>query len=534
VNSIKKIIFTVIILQFHTTIFDATAQPDATVPTYHWANSCLRYLRLRGYLDSLNMIQQPFSVRPVVKALNDAKRYINQATVKASMKDQWLIDFLVDEFTIEPSGFPEAGKLLIQPGIWTDQLIISQNDETKFYTRLRSQLGVKLGKNLYFYNGTVLDQSLLDDPLYAGKKWRGFSAYTEQAYVRFAKKGWGPAKLDFAVTLGRDFLNWGSGKTGRLLFSDHAQPLDFLSLALKYKGLQLTTMAADLDQWRLSDSLVQRYGTMVANRFLSAHRLTFNFNNRFYLGLTEALLYGGPRSTWELKYHNPMLYYHGELINGGGYDGNGFLYLDFDWYPLRNWELYGEVLVDDFQVEKTGSGDLEPNEIGLIFGLQHANVLGIDASWLGIEYVRVANRTYNSRFEWEKLVHFNRPVGYALGNNFDRWNAKAYYFPRKGLETGVEFDYIRKGEGSVLDSWDTPWSNYTLSEGYHEPFPAGVVEKSAIIGLSLKYYFSTNAIIETRLRYQDVVNANHQSGKNETNWSVFFMLHWDISKNLDY
>jgi len=508
--------------------FSVSAQSQLTIPGYHWAYRYIHQLRLGGYLSELNTIQQPYTVTQVVNSLTNFQKQIQHEIIKPTNQEQWLIDLLAKKFLHKSTLKADSTKLLvIQPGIWGDELIFSNNNETKFYTQLRSQLGFKLGKNLYFYNGMLLDQSLLDDSIYSGEKWRGFAAYTEQAYLRFTNFG-------FRFTLGRDFLNWGSGKTGRLLFSDHAQPLDMLSVNFRYRGLQFTALAADLDYWMLADSLVQKYRTQKANRFLSAHRLTINFYNKFYLGLTEALLYGGPNANWELKYHNPMLYYHGELLNGGGHDGNGFLYLDFDWYPCRNWEFYGEILIDDFQLEKTDSGDLEPNETGLILGFQYSDWFGLHGSLLGLEYIRVANRTYNSSFEWEKFVHFNKPIGYYLGNNFDRWNLKANYFPINELQVGLEFDYLRKGEGSILDQWDTPWVNYTLAEGYEEPFPYGIVEKSFLITLNLKYHFRMNAIFESQISYRNIDNTLHEIGINQDSWSFFFSFHWDWKTGFTY
>jgi hypothetical protein len=340
--------------------------------------------------------------------------------------------------------------------------------------------------------------------------------------------------FEFQLTIGRDFLNWGSGKTGRLLFSDHAQPLDHVAVGFKYKGLQFTLLAAQLDQWRLADSLVRAYGTLKADRYLSAHRLTINFKNKLHLGLTEALLYGGPDANWELKYHNPVLYYHGELLNGGGSDGNGLLYLDWDWYPWRNWEFYGEFLIDDLQLEKTVPGDLEPNEVGTILGIRNSDLLGLKGSLVGLEYVRIANRTYNSPYEWEKFIYFNRPIGYCLGNNFDRWNVMASYWIMKGFQVKLTYDYIRQGEGSILDGWDTPWINYTLAEGYDEPFPYGIVEKSAIISLNLRYHCRFNAMIESQVSYGNIANVGHQSGENKNSWTLFFRLHCDIGRTWFY
>ena len=525
----------ILIIIFALLSLKASAQTQLTLPAYHWAYPYLHQLRLGGYLKDLNTNQQPYTLKQLVNSLTNSKKEIQQGIIKPNRHEQWLIDLLRREFVHQSNQKGDSTQLLlIQPGIWADEFAISDKKETKFYTQLRSQFGIQLGKNLCFYNGMLLDQSLLDDSLYTGEKWRGFAAYTEQAYLRFTIDDLRFTNFDFRFTIGRDFLNWGTGKTGRLLFSDSAQPMDHVAIDFRYKGLQFTTIAADLDQWLLSDSLAQHYGVTTANRFLSAHRLTVNFKNKFHLGLTEALLYGGPNSNWELKYHNPLLYYHGELLNGGGYDGNGFLYLDFDWYPKKNWEFYGEILVDDFQLEKTGSGDMEPNEVGLLFGMQHSNLLGIDGGLVGIEYVRIANRTYNSGFEWEKFVHFNRPIGYDLGNNFDRWHFKVNYFPLRGLQAGMDFDYIRKGEGSILDQWDTPWTSYTLSDGYDEPFPYGVVEKSSVITFNLKYHFAVNCMIESQVRYQNIKNLDHQPGRSENSWALFFKVHWDIGRRFHY
>ncbi len=499
------------------------AQTNATIPTYHWAYEYIHQLRLRGYLSDLNTIQEPYIEKDVSLSLIQLQNKIQQGKIISTQKDKYLIDYLINDFQLKR----QSNGLIYEAGIWADESILKDRDDTKFYTQLRSQVGVGLHENLYFYNGIRLDQSLLDDPIYAGKKWRGFVCYAEQAYLRYSNS-------NFRFSIGRDFLNWGSGKTGRLLFSDHAQPFDHLAAEFKYKGLQFTLLAAELDQWRLADSLVVKYGTQKANRYLSAHRLTISLKNKLSIGLTEALLYGGPNGNWELKYHNPLLYYHGELLNGGGSDGNGFLYLDFDWYPWRNWEFYGEFLVDDLQLEKTVTGDLEPDEIGMIFGFQHSDLFGLNGSLVGLEYVRIANRTYNSAKDWEKFVYLNRPIGYSLGNNFDRWNLTTKYWLMRGLQLGLVYDYIRKGPGSILDRWDTPWMSYTLAEGYHEPFPCGVVERSSIITLNLKYHFSANTMIASQVCYQNIENAFHEIGTNQNNWSLFFAFHWNWNTHFTY
>lgn len=517
----------ILILCFSIIKVNSFAQTSATIPTYHWAYPYLSQLRLKGYFAELNTIQQPYTQGQIANSLTKINDHVQQGKLKPSSRDRWMLDRLADEFLEKINAAQSDKKLIMQPGIWADQTVRHEEERTTSSTGLRSQAGVGFGEQLYFYNGIRLDQALVDDPNYAGRKWNGLAAYTEQAYLRYSAPR-------FELILGRDFLNWGSGRTGRLLFSDHAQPMDQLKINFTYKALSFTALAVDLDQCDLSDSLVAEYRIKKANRFLTAHRLTINFYNTLYIGFTEALVYGGPNSSWELKYHNPLLYYHGELLNHGGYDGNGLLYLDFNFFPWRNWQCYGEILVDDFQLEKSEQVDLEPNQIGLIFGFRHADIFGWQGSAIGLEYIRIANRTYNSWQEWEKFVHFNRTIGYALGNNFDRWNMVADYWLMNGLQLGLECDVIRKGEGSVLDSWDAPWENFTVAQGYHEPFPCGVIEHSKILTFKLKYHFTRRAILQSQVSYQDVTNFSHIKGTNSHNWSALINLHWHWTTHLHY
>ncbi|MCU0643710.1 MAG: capsule assembly Wzi family protein, partial [bacterium] len=480
-----------------------------------------------GFLTDLNVIQQPYTQGQIANSLTKINDQFQQGTLKPTFQDRWMLDLLAQEYKVRTKEESTEQKLIMQPGIWADQSIHYDAEDTKIYTGIRSQAGVGFAEKLCFYNGIRLDQALVDDPNYAGRKWNGLAAYTEQAYLRYSAPR-------FELTLGRDFLNWGSGRTGRLLFSDHAQPLDQLKINFNYKALSFTALAVDLDQWELSDSLVAEYRIKKANRFLTSHRLTINLFNTFYIGFTEALVYGGPHSSWELKYHNPLLYYHGELLNHGGYDGNGLLYLDFDCYPWRNWQFYGEILIDDFQLEKSEQVDLEPNQIGMIFGFRHAGIFGWQGSTIGLEYIRIANRTYNSWQEWEKFVHFNKTIGYELGNNFDRWNMIADWWLMNGLQLGLECDIIRKGEGSVLDPWDAPWENFTVAQGYHEAFPYGVIERSTIFTMKLKYHFARTAIIESQISYRNITNFFHIPGKDHQGWSGMIKLHWHWTTDCYY
>ncbi|MFZ5516807.1 MAG: capsule assembly Wzi family protein [Candidatus Zhuqueibacterota bacterium] len=519
-STYKRIIFLTFLLSL-----PVIALAQETIPLYHWGYTYLDQLALRGYLKDLNTIQKPYYLADVEGALIKLNENVTSGSVTLSARDRWMLRYLMQEFA-KPHG-EKRGDMNIMVGVWADQYAQLDENETRHYTQLRSQCGLHVGEHLYFYNGGLLDQFLYNDPDYTGNKWRGFAGYLEQGYARYSNSF-------LNITFGRDYIYWGSGRTGRLLFSDNARPLDIFSVVLKYKAISLTTLAANLDQWTMADSLVQKYSVGTANRYLSAHRMTICLGDRFKIGLAEMLLYGGPNSTWELKYHNPLLYYHGELLNHGGYDGNGMLYLDVDWYPWSNWEFYGELLIDDFQVEETAPGDLEPNEIGYIVGLLKSGLPGLNGATLGMEYVRVANRTYNSLKDWEKFVFYNRPIGYSLGNNFDRWHVTAdYWFPQR-FKMSMAFDYIRKGEGSVLDQWLEPWRSYTVAQGYDEPFPFGAVETSSITTLGLSWHVTPAFLMDISYRYFEVENYSNEPGADRNNWEANVKFHWNGKHLFNY
>ena len=179
-NILKILCITVrasLVLTFTSLLFHSIsqAQTNATISTYHWANEYIHQLRLRGYLSDLNTIQEPYIEKDVLHSLIQLKNKIQQGKIIPTQQDKYLIDYLVNEFQLKR----QSKSLIYEAGIWADESVLKDKDDSRFYTQLRSQVGVGLNENLYFYNGIRLDQQLLDNPKYSGKERRGFAGYTE-------------------------------------------------------------------------------------------------------------------------------------------------------------------------------------------------------------------------------------------------------------------------------------------------------------------------------------------------------------------
>jgi hypothetical protein len=114
---------------------------------------------------------------------------------------------------------------------------------------------------------------------------------------------------------------------------------------------------------------------------------------------------------------------------------------------------------------------------GSLVGGQWADPGGVDGITLGAEYAQVRHRTYNQPNLWNRYLHRNQPVGYR-GNDLEDLTVELRGWLARTLRGRMVWRQSRQGEGRITDPWTTPWMAYTVEQGYHEPFPSGVVERT--------------------------------------------------------
>jgi len=503
---------------------------NETLPTYHWAYEYIDQLRLRGYFEDLFVLNKPYTRGEIARCLLKIKKG------KINPQDVFLLERLYQEFTEEMAALTTKHRpnsfgfgTVLMPTLKKDT-----QTEMKSSGTYRAGAGFSIGDRLTVRTTVNFDDDLVRDPTYWGKKKWGKAGYSEQGYARI--------KLGrFRIRFGRDFMKWGSGRSGNLLISDYARPMDFFSMNARFEFLKLSYFIADLDRMWLPDSLAVKYKSDDARRYLAVHRLDLKlWRGRVNLGLSEAVLFGGPQRGLEFAYISPFITYYGVVENdrtgyANGGNGNLFASLDFDLFPGRNYELFGEILIDDLQVERTGPGDLEPPEWGLLLGCQIADPFQWKDITLRMEYVRITNRTYNTTARWEKFLNYNRPIGYFLGNDFDRWELNINRWFSKDLQIGLGFERIRRGEGRIEREFDMPWMNYTVEEGYSEPFPTGIVEKTNSGKIEILYQPSANWRAFLLAKYSDIKNTNNTQGVNDSGWflKVGVWFEWEWTRSME-
>jgi len=330
-------------------------------------------------------------------------------------------------------------------------------------------------KNLFLYGAFLLDEHKAKDKFYTGKKWRGLAGGVEESFVFYQSKF-------FDVKAGRFASFWGERNS---LVLSARNNLDGFEYSFHWGKLVLSYRLAKLDGLNPDKDTV----SVFENRYFAGHRLDIHLSKKLRFGVFETMIFGGPGRTVELYYLNPLLFFHSNQLNKNIND-NSFFGFDFTLKPRKGWKLYSQLLIDDFQIDKKTQGDQEPNEYGLMVGSYWVNLLqGFDAK---LEYSRVTNRTYNQDLPRNRYLNDNQLLSDALGNDYDRWVIKVSHWFNENFEVAGNFTYKRQGEGRVTTDWDTPW--FDIEGDYHEPFPTGIVEKTAepsvaFRGFVYRYFF---------------------------------------------
>jgi len=382
-------------------------------------------------------------------------------------------------------------------GIGGEDYRAVRHSSSKSFESLRGGLTAHPFDKIFIYGNFVLDESRAANPNYSGKKWRGLAGDVEQAFAYYHTDR-------FNLTLGRFASFWGPRNS--LVLSGN-QALDGVGYTINWGRLSLSYHLARIDGLNPDEDSV----TQFENRFFAGHRLDVHFNKQLRVGFFETVIFGGPGRQIELYYLNPIIFFHGSQLNNGA-DDNTFVGLDFDYIPVNNVRLFGQLLVDDIQIENKSQGDQEPNEIGLMLGthwVEAYKYTDVKAS-----YTRVTNRTYNQGNERNRYLHNGELLSAALGNDYDQWSLSLVRWFGSSLNAGINLSFTRQGEGRVTDAWSTPWLNVTGD--YNEPFPTGTVEKTGRVGLSFRGFFGKYLFAEIESGLDDVKNFEHTAGDNRT------------------
>ena len=381
----------------------------------------------------------------------------------------------------------------------------STGSENKAYFKLFPKIEIDLRPDLKAAVVYRIDKEVSENPRYDGKYWKGWAGFVEAAIIKFHAD-----RLNFRF--GFERISWGFGRYGNLLFSKQALPMTTLGFSYKGEKIRFESLCGFLSP--LNEELDGRiddpdYFTS-QQRYLAAHSVTIRPFDDFSVSLREVVVYGGPGRRFEPAYSFPLIWYHGYQLNSR-MDDNTLISAGVDYRYTGKFWLYGELMIDDYQIESNSPSDNEPDQIGLLLGGEIYDP-GVAGTRISLEYARINNWVYNQPRPHNRYINRNMPIGFPDGSDNDNFNWEVSWWASAAVRVAYFGMYQRVGEGSIDTEWTAPWLD---SATYSELFPSGIIRETTQNGVSLLILNKNRFWGKLEIQLSDINNVRNIPGENQ-------------------
>jgi len=326
-----------------------------------------------------------------------------------------------------------------------------------------------------------------------------------------------------SIQLGRSPVWWGQSWNHSIIQSGHAPAYDHLDLRMNFGFTQLEILAGQLGSESLNGLQIRRN--------IAGHRLTWISETKIFLiSFGELIIYTGINRGTELVYLNPAVPYFFNFLDGdlGVTDStdndNSILFVTTRYTLRSNISLYGEILIDDFQIDDKNIQNSLGYKIGLegffaIFGLHTTGE---------IEWTRINTWTYINHGQFTSWQNRGHAIGFPYGPDLSSLHIQADMWVSDVLLFNVEADWLKKGSNTL----STEWANLDTK---NDPFPKPHVTNHVLLATSLSWYWQ-HGIVEAGWSNYPFPNRIAYSDPQSKTKGGFFLkaqLFYDFGFDLD-
>lgn len=340
-----------------------------------------------------------------------------------------------------------------------------------------------------------------------GRAYGSDGKYSYQQYSGYLS--YSPNKV-FNFQIGQDKNFIGEGYRSMFL-SDAAANYPFLKVSTnvwRLKYMNLFMRLTDMQGFAKKDHLT---------KYTAIHYLSYNATKWLNLSLFESIVFKGGDSAstrnFDINYLNPVIFYRPVEYSLGSAD-NAFLGAGFRLKLLKNYHIYGQLLLDEFLLsEVRARRGWWGNKNAWQIGLKSFDLFGVKNLYLQGEISQVRPYTYSHMTIRQSYSHMNQPLAHPLGANFREaigflgYRVKSWMFEGKLAysESGKDTSAVSYG-GNVLLSYKTRPGDF----GHH--LGQGLETKLAIADLRAAYliYPPYNLQVELRVT-QRLTRTTRQS-----------------------
>lgn len=319
------------------------------------------------------------------------------------------------------------------------------NDNTIFQNTRGLEIRGVLDDKLYFFSNILENQAgfptylnerikkyktIPGNGLYKGYKDKilidmvGYDYLNAQGYLGYNLTN------SVAIELGHDRHFIGDGI--RSLFrSDYGHNYFYLKLNAQFWKLNYQSILAEMSPISSQQNPGEK---LLPKKYTATHYLTYMPNKDLEFGLFETVVFSR-ENHFEFQYLNPVILYRAaeQFLDS---PDNILLGLSARWNVLSKFQLYGQLILDEFRSEQI-TKKWWANKFGTQIGLKYINAFGVNNFDLQYEYNRVRPYTYTHRdtltgFPRQSVAsysHHNQPLAHPLGANFSEHIVEMNYRP---------------------------------------------------------------------------------------------------------
>ena len=285
-------------------------------------------------------------------------------------------------------------------------------------------------------------------------------------------------------SLGKDFMEWGYGNSGKIVLSSKAPSFPYLRLDINpVNWLRFNYIHA-----KLSSDVIDSTKTYSANlyerrttreKYFVSHTVSLFPVQGLSVSLGESMIYS---DRFEPVYLIPIMFFKAADHYLSKYDitqgDNGQFFLNISSRNhLKNTHMWFTLFIDEISFATIFDAEQRKNQTGFTVGIETID-LPIENLTIGFEYTRINPFVYKNFIQTQTYENHSFLMGHWIGANADIVYGSINYRFLRGFQSTLWGYFIRKGsEGTVEQQYSLPQQDFLF----------GLKKYYAEIGLRLKY-----------------------------------------------
>ena len=273
----------------------------------------------------------------------------------------------------------------------------------------------------------------------------GISGRIRNAFLRYSGHS-------SSLQIGRAPIFWGQSRSHSIVHTTSGPTYDHISAKTNFKQFQFEFFSGQLGPD--TANVVVRI-----KRLTAGHRLTWiSESNKLMFSFGEQVIYTGKHRSVEFMYLNPFVPYFFTAVEGDELyqpddSDNSIIFLTARYNPQPSFSLYGEIVIDDFQVDEGNIAD----QLGLRLGAEgELSIANRPVTWEA-DFTKMSTWTnihYGQSTSWYNRGH---ALGYLYGTDLWAVHVQGDAWLTKQILFAVDYTWLGKGSKTLqaeFDNWD--------------------------------------------------------------------------------